>query len=308
MQFPEGKTFAFSILDDTDDATLANVKPVYDFLQKLGFRTTKTVWPMDCPEGSRLFFAAETLQDKPYLEFVHNLVDQGFELALHGATMESSLRERTVRGLNFIKQEFGKYPRLFCNHGYNRENLYWGSDRFGSLLLRALSRLRSCDRQGVYEGASEASPFFWGDLCKAHIQYVRNFTFSRLDIMNVNPEMPYRLTRTPYVSYWFSTAEASDVRAFNRLLTRDEIDRLEGSGGVCIISTHFGKGFVNNGKLHDQTVQMLRYLRSKAGWFVPVSDILDHLRARRVQDAELTWIQQTRLEYRFILDKLAMTG
>jgi hypothetical protein len=306
MQFPEGKTFAFSILDDTDDATLSNVKPVYDFLRELGFRTTKTVWPMDCPEGSRRFFAAETLQDKPYLEFVHNLVDQGFELALHGATMESSLRERTIRGLNFIKQEFGKYPRLFCNHGYNRENLYWGSDRFGSVLLGALSRLRSCNSQGLYEGASEESPFFWGDLCKAHIQYVRNFTFSSLDIMNVNPEMPYRLTRTPYVNYWFSTAEAADVRAFNRLLTRDEIDRLEGTGGVCIISTHFGKGFANNGKLHDQTAQMLRYLGTKDGWFVPVSDILDHLKAQRGQDAELGWLQQRSLEYRFIFDKLRM--
>lgn len=308
MQFPEGKQFAFSILDDTDDATLANVKPAYDFLYEWGFRTTKTVWPMDCPEGSRLFFAGATLQDKPYLAFVHDLVDQGFELAFHGATMESSVRERTVRGLNFINQEFGIYPRLFCNHGYNRENLYWGSDRFRNSLLRALFRLRSCSSEGLYAGASEGSPFFWGDLCKAHIQYVRNFTFSRLNMMIVNPEMPYRLTRTPYVNYWFSTAEAPDVHGFNRLLTRDQIDRLDGSGGVCIISTHLGKGFVNNGKLHEQTAQMLRYLRSKAGWFVPVSNILDHLRAQRAHDAELNWIQQTRLEYRFLFDKLRMIG
>src|SRR5437764_7164009 len=78
--FPGGKRFAFSILDDTDDATLRNVKPVYDLLRAHGLRTTKTVWPLDCPEGSRHFFAAETLQNKPYRDFVHELVEAGFEL------------------------------------------------------------------------------------------------------------------------------------------------------------------------------------------------------------------------------------
>ncbi len=62
MLFPENKRFAFSIVDDTDDSTLHNVKPVYEKLQEYGFRTTKTVWPLDCPEGSRLFLAGETLQ------------------------------------------------------------------------------------------------------------------------------------------------------------------------------------------------------------------------------------------------------
>jgi hypothetical protein len=107
MEFPDNKRFAFSILDDTDDATLENVKPVYDRLRDLGFRTTKTAWPLDCPEGSKNFFAAETLQNAAYLDFVHSLVDDGFELAFHGATMESSRRERTLQGLEFLKSEFG---------------------------------------------------------------------------------------------------------------------------------------------------------------------------------------------------------
>jgi len=114
MVFPDNKRFAFSILDDTDDATLKNVKPVYDVLREYGFRTTKTVWPLDCPEGSRIFFAAETLQNKPYLDFVHELAGDGFEVAFHGATMEPSHRERTIRALEFLKKEFGYYPRLFC--------------------------------------------------------------------------------------------------------------------------------------------------------------------------------------------------
>ena len=104
MFFPNNKRFAFSILDDTDDATLRNVKPVYDALREHGLRTTKTVWPLDCPEGSRIFFAAETLQNKPYLDYVHELADDGFEVAFHGATMEPSRRERTIRALDFLKE------------------------------------------------------------------------------------------------------------------------------------------------------------------------------------------------------------
>ena len=132
MDFPGGKRFCFSIFDDTDDATVENVKPVYDYLYDCGLRTTKTVWPMDCPEGSRVFFAGETLQDKPYCNFVHELVSRGFELALHGATMESSTRERTMRGLEFLQREFGLSPRLHCNHAFNRDNLYWGLERLQS--------------------------------------------------------------------------------------------------------------------------------------------------------------------------------
>jgi hypothetical protein len=139
MLFPGNKRFAFSILDDTDDATLKNVKPVYDVLREHGFRTTKTVWPLNYPKSSRIFFAAETLQSKPYLDFVHELADDGYEVAFHGATMEPSRRDRTIRALEFLKRS-SAIIRSFCNHGHNRENL-WGHKRFQTTVLRQLSRL-----------------------------------------------------------------------------------------------------------------------------------------------------------------------
>ncbi len=49
--WPGGHKFAFSIFDDTDWATVENVKPVYDLLADLGMRTTKSVW-MFRGEGS----------------------------------------------------------------------------------------------------------------------------------------------------------------------------------------------------------------------------------------------------------------
>jgi hypothetical protein len=295
--FPDNKRFALSILDDTDDATLSNVKPVYDVLREYGFHTTKTVWPLDCPEGSRIFFAAETLQNAPYRDFVH-------EVAFHGATMEASRRERTISALEFLKEEFGYYPRLFCNHGHNRENLYWGHKRFQTTVLRQFSRLARREPAQYFAGDVEGSDYFWGDLCKEHITYVRNFTFNRINLLKVDPCMPYRLPQTPYVNYWFSTADAPDIDAFNRLLTPERIDQLEREGGVCIVSTHLGKGFAPDGKLNADTTEILRYLAGKPGWFVPVSDMLDYLLTYRNAAGGLTWKERLQLECRFVTDKL----
>ena len=49
-------------------------------------------------------------------------------------------------------------------------------------------------------------------MCRDVIQYVRNFTFDRLNMLEVDPAMPYHVAGAPYVRYWFSTADAPDVR------------------------------------------------------------------------------------------------
>src|SRR5687768_8796569 len=123
LSFPDGHRFAFTIIDDTDVATVENVGPVYRLLAELGMRTTKTVWPVPCPEGSRNFGTSQTLDDPAYLAFVLDLAKQGFEIAYHGATMESSKRARTQRALDRFVELFGASPRVYANHSFNRENL-----------------------------------------------------------------------------------------------------------------------------------------------------------------------------------------
>jgi hypothetical protein len=303
MQFPGGRRFAFSILDDTDVSTLENVRPLYERLRDLGFRTTKTVWPLDCPEGSRRYFAADTLQRPDYLAFVRELAAAGFEIASHCATMESSRRERTERAIAFLEREFGRCPRLHANHGENREDLYWGPERFRTPILRWIAaRLGGETPPGHYVGERDGSEYFWGDLCLRHFDYVRNFTFERLNLLSVDPGMPYHLDSTPYVKFWFSTADAPDVDDFRRLVTREAIDRLEAEGGVCIVSTHLGKGFVRDGRIDAEVDDVLAYAASRPGWFAPVSEILDHLRERG-GDRTLSRVALFRLELRYLLDQ-----
>ena len=236
LVFPEGKQFAFTIMDDTDVATVENVGPVYRLLDELGFRTTKTVWPVACPEGSRDFAASSTLEDERYLEFVRGLASRGFEIAYHGATMESSTRERTERGLARFREVFGGPPQVYANHAHNRENLYWGVERIDDPLLRAIYGRALGRPVRRFCGHVAGTPWWWGDLA-GQIAYVRNLTFSEINLRRINPSMPYHDPRRRLVHWWFSAADAEDVHAFNRLIAPTKQEQLERerarAGTVC---------------------------------------------------------------------------
>jgi hypothetical protein len=300
-RYPGGARFAFTIMDDTDVATVANAGPFYDLLAELGLRTTKTAWPVGCPEGSANFSSSETLEDAGYLAFVKMLHERGFEIASHCATMESSERDRTELGIRRFEELLGEAPRVHANHAWNRENLYWGVDRLDDPVLRRVYRRWNGQPPGYYLGHVPSSPFWWGDLCQQGVTYVRNLTFTTLNVLAVNPSMPYHDPSRPLVRYWFSGADAEDVKEFNSLLRPEAQDRLEREGGVCILATHIGKGFVENGRVHPETERLLRRLAERRGWFAPVGEILDWLHARRDAD-DLPPGEWRRMQWRWARD------
>jgi len=281
---PEGKRFAFTVMDDTDVATVENVAPVYALLERLGMRATKTVWTMACPEGSRNFAGSQTLEDPDYQAFVVGLRQRGFEVASHGATMESSRRERTVAGLERFRAVLGAYPRVHANHALNRDNLYWGPARIDQPLLKRLLERRRDTAAFYYQGHLRQSPYWWGDLCERHIQYVRNLTFNDINVLRVNPSMPYRDPSRPLVAWWFSASDAEDAAAFCRLISPARQERLEREGGACIVATHFGKGFAKDGRVANEVRDRLEMLAGLLGLYPTVGELLDWLRARRQED------------------------
>ena len=303
-EYPEGGRFVFTILDDTDDATVDNVEPMYELLDSLGMRTTKTVWANDCPpELKGNFFAAQTLRDPPYLALVRRLVDRGFELAFHNAAMGSSCRAQTEKALAFLHEEFGSIPKIHCNHAQNRDNIYWGTQRYRTGLLRRLATTFNCLRPGVSsEGSVEGSAYFWGDLCREHFRFVRGFSFARIDTRSLPPGGPYHDPMTPWVNYWFTTSDAPDVEHFKRLVARDGVERLARDGGVCILSTHLGKGFVRDGRIDPIVESTLRHIADLPGWFAPVSEVLEHLLER--SGGIITPSQRLHLESAHVLDRV----
>jgi hypothetical protein len=278
-----------------------NVKPIYELLEELSFLTTKTVWPEPCPEGSSLFFAGDTLAVPEYRDFCIELQRKGFEITWHCATMESSTRQRTVRGLETFRRIFGHYPAIHVNHGHNRENLYWGASRYRTpLSLVALAYSWNGTR---FEGEREESSYFWGDLCREHMRFVRNFTFREINTLSCDPRMPYRLASTPYVNRWFSSSDAADVGAFNALVTPSALDRLCEEGGVCVLATHLGKGFVRDGIVDPAVERTLRHLAGLPVWVAPASRVLEYL-AERSRAGFLTWPRLLALELRHAWNRI----
>jgi hypothetical protein len=274
-KFPDDKRFAFSIFDDTDLSTTENVGPVYHLLTDLGIRTTKSVWPLASVDNG--WHNGSSLQEKEYLKFVLALKERGFEIALHNVRNHDSTREIISSGLEKFRELIGHYPRSHTNHSRNRDNIYWGASRFSNLglLYRAGTFLGP---RCVFEGEDPETRYFWGDLCKEKVDYVRNLVFQQINLDLINPTLPYHDPTRPFVNYWFSSCEGADVNSFCEMTCEANQERLEAEGGVCIMYTHFACGFVNEGQVDPRVRQRLRALTKRNGWFVPVSVLLDHLR------------------------------
>ena len=276
IAFPGGKQFAFSIFDDTDVATLEYIRPIYELLERLGFRTTKSVWPLPY-EGASDYAGSDTLADPDYARFTRELQERGFEIGFHGARMESSERAQIEAALEVFRQSFGRYPAAYAAHGLNCDNLYWGADRFRFRLWRALYALLGGRRERPAEGHRRGSRFYWADLAGQHLRYVRSFTYDELNLWNITRTVPYRTAGTPGVRAFFPSAFADNVEEFIELLSPARQERLEHEHGLCILGTHFGKGFLRDGRVHPGVTEVLTRLAGRPGWFPPVSTLLDYL-------------------------------
>jgi hypothetical protein len=305
VQWPEGKRFAFSVFDDTDLATLENVRSVYDFLHDCGFHTTKSCWVFrgDPRYGK---FPGETTDDEPYRQWLVELQAKGFEIGWHGATWHSSLRDQTAKALDRFAELFGHYPAIGANHTSGNESLYWGDERLSGGRRLAYNLVTRFHNVAKYRGHQQGDPHFWGDLCRARVKYYRNFVFRDVNTLRACPFMPYHNPRCPYVNYWFASSDGNRIKRFLTCLSEAAQDRLEEEGGACIMYTHFACGFCEGGKLEPAFVSLMKRLASKNGWFVPASTLLDHLLKVR-GDREINAAQQRKLEYRWLGDKM-ITG
>ncbi len=305
ITWPEGKSFAFTIFDDTDFTTVENGAPIYQLLDHLGFRTTKSVWPLK--GASTPLAGGATCEDPDYLAWVQMLKREGFEIALHNVAFHTSTRDDVRRGLNQFRNFFDTAPTIQVNHVGCRDSLYWGAARLSGFRRSIYHLLTRFQNRGISAGHLEDSDWFWGDLCKAHIKYVRNFVYSDINTLKMCPYMPYVDRQRPYVNYWFASSEGGDLETFNRMLSEAKQDRLEREGGACIMYTHFGASFYRDGKLNPRFEALMQRLSQKNGWFVPVSTLLDHIMSTRGAH-DLTARERSRLEWRWLWHKIKSGG
>jgi hypothetical protein len=304
------KRFAFTIVDDTDtmlgdsdEQALDRVRPIYDLLLECGLKTTRTAWVLS---GEQARTSVISLENDDYLKWILALRQQGVEIAIHGAAGSSSDREKTARALGFYRQVMGEYPRIHTNHVGNIENIYWYDDRLvgvPSLAYKAYNAVRRGAR-ALSLGHKEGSRYFWGDLCREKISFVRNFVFRDINTLANDPWMPYHSSRHPFVRSWFSASDGGDARHFTRLLSEENQDRLVEEGGACIVYTHFAFGFVRGGKVDSRFAALIRRLSRLAGYFVPASELLGYLKANRADQTEIPLHALRSLQSRWLRDAL----
>lgn len=301
VEWPEGRRFAFTVFDDPDGQTLETTRLVYSFLAELGFRTTIAVWPLGARRQPNS--GGETCANREYRYFVKSLQAAGFEVGFHSATLHSSTRVETLEGLDRFADYFGAAPSAMANH-YNEEAVYWGAARLTGP-YRGLYNLMTLGRNdGRFFGHVEGDPHFWGDVCIERVRYCRNFVYENLNTLKICPFMPYADPLRPYVRNWFAASEGSKAPAFLRALDDRNQDRLEQEGGACIMYTHFGHGYVKNGRLHPEFCRVMERMARKPGWFVPVSTLLDFLAGTRKRPVVLSDEQRSYLERRWLWEKL----
>ena len=134
------------------------------------------------------------------------------------------------------------------------------------------------------------------------MKYVRNFVFPEVNTLKACPSMPYHDPKRPLVNYWYSSSEGGDITSFKKMLTEKNQDSLEAERGACIMYTHFGKGFDQDG-VDRQFQRLMHRLSKKNGWFVPVSTMLDYIMATRGHH-NITGKERKRLERKWLLSKV----
>lgn len=305
IDWPNGKTFAFTVFDDTDLSAPGNFEAVYAFLSECGMRTTKSVWPIRGENTPTI--GGATCEDLGYLRSIMELQKKGFEIGYHNSTFHGVSRERIAAGLEKFRSHFGHYPRSMSNHADSAEAIYWGDARVTGLRRTIYNVLSGNRQKGAFFGHVKESPHFWGDLCLEKIRYVRNFVTSDINTLKACPWMPYHDSSKPYVQYWYASSEGPKIDSFNETTREANQDRLEEEGGACIMYTHFACGFQEGGKVHPRFKELMTRLSRKNGWFVPVAELLDFL-LKRNGPTELTPSLRRRLENSWLLHKIRTRG
>lgn len=303
VSWPFGHKFTFTIFDDSDWATIENIKPVYDLLTSLNMRTTKSVWVFR-GKGSAIN-EGMTCEDNGYLKWLFSLQKKDFEIGLHNVAPTTSNRDFIYRGLDRFQELFGRRQIAHCNHVGCQDSIYWGDIRLSGWRRLLYNLMTKGQRKGISKGHLVGDSLFWGDLCQERVRYVRNFVFDDLNSLKMCPEMPYHDPTKPFVNFWYASADGGGVKEFLANFTYENIDRLVEEGGACIAYVHFAGNFAQNGKVDPEIRRRLEYISSQDGWFAPVSEVLDYLsEGGNPSDRTIPLIRLRNLETRWLTNKV----
>lgn len=281
LPFGPERSCVIAVTDDTDFFQFETTAPVYALIDSLGLRVTKTVWAFDHedhpPERAGL-----SLADPDYLAWVEREMDAGHEIVLHSATAGHDTRSATTAAHTVVEELTGQKPSMVIFHSTNKEAFYWGSERLPSPVLRYLYERRAGRRS--FEGDDPGSRYYWVDVSRRLVKYVRGYTTNDVNTLRLCPSMPYEDPWTPDAPLWCASSNGRLAGEFIALLSPRNVEALRRENGVSIVYTHFASEFTSPGadgryRVTPQARETLvRCGTDPAVEFVPAGEVLDRLR------------------------------
>jgi hypothetical protein len=273
---PDFYDAGIAITDDPDNGTFEQFKTMYDVLISLNLPTTRAMWFFEPIEFSGtpqlpIQFYSPLLSDHECCDYCKKLHEAGFEICLHGASSGNNDRTQMLAAIKFIEKEIGKLSVHIC-HSKNAENLYWDSKCTHSPIVSFLLRFYT---KNTCFGEVVGSRYFWGDICKEKIKYIRFYRTRQVNTLAFNPSMPYHESYKPYVNYWFSATKGY----LPKLYTQKNLDKLCRENGAGIAYQYMHKYVNSEGSIDAGVLETLeRIANDKRIFFRPVSVLLDRLK------------------------------
>jgi peptidoglycan/xylan/chitin deacetylase (PgdA/CDA1 family) len=286
--FPNGYSFAFTIVHDADAAYSRRLEPLFEVFDEFGLKITATVFTFwadwaengkiwrewkDRDNGNGEFVAPHSvpLVDDKEREFYLRLKASGHEIGMHTPSDTSNTRADVIRAFEYFKKVFGRYPRVYVEHAVTRNKEAQASE--GS---KPQSKHFITDLLNSYE------PWVWvDDDCGVPDKHQKRF----YDILAVNgsPFNTVAAARYGIAKAFLRTGRwrEADGDGFLSWYSEENIDALEQDRGLALVYMHLDSKWldVEARKMRTPIKERLRYLASKNGWFVPAGVILDRVRA-----------------------------
>ena len=286
-RYPPGYKFAFTIVHDADSAYSERLRPLFDVFDQLGFKITVTVFTAwaDWAHGGAIwarwrsstdpghaFFApkAVPLADRAEQVFYQQLAARGHEIGLHTPSDTSDSREQVRAAFEYFKRVFGHYPTVYVEHSAatNKEAL-------------------------ANRGADPTSPYYCADLLNQYPAWL--WIDDGGSLPAARDEHYYEIRpsdafRNAAAAQRYGTKKAfmrtgrwghADGDGFLDWYSQEHIDALERDGGAALVYMHLDSRWLDpqTRTMRAPLQDRLRYLSSKAGWFVPAGEILDRVQA-----------------------------
>ena len=284
MRWPSPHRFAFGITDDPDQSRTPRVRAIYDECACHGISPTRGLWVTAPNRECGLVNQTPpddgvTLEDEDHLELCRELQTRGIEMSWHGASSGNNTRTESVEALEHFERTLGAAPRLITFHSHNAENVHWGAGSFRPGFIRWIAGALVPRKTERFEGDDPESPYGWSDVVRERFDYARLYRTLNVDVLRVNPSMPYHSPSRPDIRFWFS-ATAQDLNALRRINKRS-VRKLRKRDGLCMLYAHLAEKLVDdNGNVIPEAKRVFSLIGDQDDcWCSGASAILDRLRA-----------------------------